>query len=210
MKNSPFSILHFQLALLVAAVLLTSCRKDEIEMPQITMVTSQSGNVWLSLAGSGEVTIDWGDGTPSETHTLNSGSDWSNWPGFYSRYRYGHRYSSATSRTLTITGYNITHFYCYLIQLTSLDVSKNPALTHLYCAGNELTSLDLKNNRALTYLHCASNQLVNLDVSKNTLLTILYCFNNQLTGLDVGENIELTYLDCCMNQLANLDESKNT
>jgi len=79
------------------------------------------------------------------------------------------------------------------------------ALTTLRCYENQLTSLDVSNNPALNYLLCYSNQLTSLDFSNNTALTILNCFNNQLTSLDVSNNIALNYLLCDYNQLTSLD-----
>jgi Leucine-rich repeat (LRR) protein len=99
---------------------------------------------------------------------------------------------------------------CTSNQLTTLDVSNNTALTVLRCGGNQLTSLDLGNNTALTLLWCLYNQLTTLDVSQNTALTTLYCYNNQLTTLDVSNNTDLTVLWCPNNQLTSLDLSNNT
>ena len=99
---------------------------------------------------------------------------------------------------------------CTSNQLTTLDVSNNTALTVLRCGGNQLTSLDLGNNTALTLLWCLYNQLTTLDVSQNTALTTLYCYNNQLTTLDVSNNTALTVLWCPNNQLTTLDVSQNT
>jgi Leucine-rich repeat (LRR) protein len=99
---------------------------------------------------------------------------------------------------------------CTSNQLTTLDVSNNTALTVLRCGGNQLTSLDLGNNTALTLLWCLYNQLTTLDVSQNTALTTLYCYNNQLTTLDVSQNTALTVLWCPNNQLTTLDVSQNT
>lgn len=54
---------------------------------------------------------------------------------------------------------------CSNNQLTSLDVSNNPALKELICSGNQLTSLNLGDKPALETLNCCSNQLIALDVS---------------------------------------------
>ena len=79
----------------------------------------------------------------------------------------------------------LTGLSCYDNQLTSLDVSKNPALEWLECHRNQLTSLDVSKNPALTDLNCNGNQLTSLDVSKNPALKWLDCTDNQLTSLDV-------------------------
>ena len=98
---------------------------------------------------------------------------------------------------------------CKSNQLTSLDVSSSTALTELYCDTNQLTSLDVSNNPALTELHCYTNQLTSLDVSSANALTEFYCFNNQLTSLDVSANSALEFLNCKSNQLTSLDFSNN-
>ena len=103
----------------------------------------------------------------------------------------------------------LTELYCWVNQLTSLDISKNVALMKLNCNVNQLTSLDVSKNVALTELCCATNQLTSLDVSKNVALTKLYCWKNELTSLDVSRNVALTELYCNENQLTSLDVSKN-
>ena len=100
--------------------------------------------------------------------------------------------------------------YCSYNQLTSLDISKNPALKVLDCHDNKLTNLDVSKNPALEELNCSVNQLSTLDISKNTALISLICFSSQLTNLDVSKNTALQELECDGNQLTSLDVSKNT
>ena len=100
---------------------------------------------------------------------------------------------------------SLEYLDCWYNQLTSLDVSNNPALTYLDCYDNQLTSLDVSNNPALTYLACGLNQLTTLDVSGCTALTYLNCGPNQLTTLDVSNNTALTELNCGPNQLTTLE-----
>jgi Leucine-rich repeat (LRR) protein len=104
----------------------------------------------------------------------------------------------------------LSSLFCYNNQLSTLDVSKNTALSSLSCSNNPLQTLDVSKNTALTYLYCQNNQLQTLDVSKNTALTNLNCYNNQLSTLDVSKNTALTNLNCYNNQLQTLDVSKNT
>ena len=104
----------------------------------------------------------------------------------------------------------LTHLSCNYNQLTTLDVSNNTLLTDLYCIHNQLTTLDVSNNTALTRLFCSDNQLTTLDVSNNTVLTDLGCDDNQLTTLDISNNTALTSLGCYNNQLSTLDVSNNT
>ena len=66
-----------------------------------------------------------------------------------------------------------------------------PNLEKLDCDQNNLSSLDVSQNPALEYLLCAQNKLTSLDVSKNEALKLLNCKNNQLTNL----NVEYTNID---------------
>jgi len=197
-------------------VVFTACNNNS---NRITMVTEAVDRIEIVVAGSGVVTIDWGDGSEKITRTLHRDG-----------IEIAHTYPTATMRTIIIIGDNITeldvsenqltslevsrnialtYLNCSFNQLTSLDVSRNTALTFLDCSDNQLTSLDVSKNIALEWLLCAGNQLTNLDVSKNTVLKWLFCQENQLTNLDVSKNIELILLNCSKNQLTNLDVSKN-
>ncbi len=114
-------------------------------------------------------------------------------------------------------------------QISSLDLSNNPAIWQLYCYNNtQLEALDLRNNIMvkhiccdncalkslnvtncgyLQFLTCIGNQLSKLDVSGSPLLTALYCDNNMLTALNIGSNPELQTLNCDNNRLQSLDAS---
>ena len=99
---------------------------------------------------------------------------------------------------------------CFENQLTSLDVSQNPALQKLNCGHNRLTSLDVSKNTELTYLKCSYNRLTELDVSKNTELTYLDCGYNRLTELDVSQNTKLTALYFVSNKITSLQADNCT
>ena len=199
----------FFLVLAATLVMIVGCKKDNDDKGVVmTMATSISGEMTFYMVGSesGIITIDWGDGSAIETHTLGEyGDDWHS-----PQYTYSHDYSGTFTRTVTITGENITRLECSNNQLTSLDVSKNTLLLELYCEYNQLTSLDISKNVALEELSCWNNQLTNLDVSKNALLSNLQCGENQLTSLNVSTNTALIGLQCANNQLTNLDVSNNT
>gem|GEM_PF-2415326 len=177
----------------------TKKKNIKAEAKQMTLTINPSDCVEIRLAGTDDATIDWGDDTECETHTLESEhSD------------YKHIYEGSSVRTITIKGRNITHLTCEKQGVTSLDVSDNPMLEELYCGDNLLTELDLSNNTALTFLACIRNQLTELDVSKNRSLKVLGCPDNQLTILDISKNNKLEILTCAHNQLIELDVSNNT
>ena len=100
---------------------------------------------------------------------------------------------------------NLVKLDCDQNNLSSLDVSQNPALEKLYCEQNNLSSLDVSSNSALKYLHCTQNNLSSLDVSSNSALEYLLCAQNKLTSLDVSKNEALKRLNCKNNQLTNLN-----
>jgi len=79
-------------------------------------------------------------------------------------------------------------------QLTTLDVSKNPALRLLGVFGNSLASLDLSSNIKLEALVVGNNLLETIDVSNNTFLTYIHVGGNMLTTIDVSNNPELWLL----------------
>ena len=104
----------------------------------------------------------------------------------------------------------LEYLECYNNQLTSLDLSGNPALIELECQDNQLASLDVSQNTYLIDLRCQDNQLTSLDVSANTFLEYLFCFSNQLTSLDVSNNSALIYLYSQSNQLVSLNVTAST
>ena len=177
----------FYLITIAMAVILTASIPVTLT-GQMTLSFQHTGRVTIGLCGSGNATIDWGDGTRVETHTLK-----------FSMVPYYHTYSGATPRTITITGSDIRGLVCTDMQLTSLDVSKNPALSILDCSRNKLTSIDLSNNLDLRHLTCTNNQLTNLDVSKIIWLGLIRCSYNQLTSLDLNNNRAIKNLYCDNN-----------
>ena len=186
-----------------AVVLTTACDKDK-DIPEMTMTTQKTGYVTISLAGSGKVTIDWGDGSKKESHMLSE--FYTTW---MSEHKYSHNYVRSSDRTISLIGENITHLSCVDIGLTSLDVSKIITLQVLRCLINPLKSLDVSRNTDLIELEVYDIQLKNLDVSNNLKLKLLNCSINEIESLDVSNNAELEFLFCGTNQLIDLDASKN-
>jgi len=229
-------ILKITAIVLFLAVDFYSCKKPADNFAGIAMTTQIVRHVYFRMAGTGSVTIDWGDKTPAETFVLTPFKE-----EYRTEFEFKHDYSydcsdfsNCSSYTIKISGENITflscsrdeftwgffkdldvrscktltRLNCSYNRMTSLDVSKNTSLTYLICGGNQLTNLDVQKNTALTYLNCDFNEITNLDVSKNTSLTNLSCGGNQLTNLDVSNNTKLTHLECWSNRLTNLDVSK--
>lgn len=105
---------------------------------------------------------------------------------------------------------SLTGLTCSYNQITSLNVSSNPALTYIYCDHNQLTSLVLSGATSLDYLYCGFNQLTSLNASSNPALATLYCWNNQLSSINVSGLTALAELYCHHNQLTGLNLSTNT
>ena len=145
---------------------------DLLAKKGIITMTTEGGDVILALMGTGEATVDWGDGSEEETLTIEEENV----------AKFQHEYPNASTHKITVCGENITGLNCSYIQLTSLDVSNNTALLMLDCVNNQLTSLDVSNNTALAILNCCGNQLTVLDVSKNSKLIEFDCSKNQLTA----------------------------
>jgi hypothetical protein len=203
-------------------------------MDEMKITLRSLSDVIMWIAGTGAVTINWGDKT-KETYTLSvyHENDWFlDWwlENESVKYVYSHVYSETSSRNIIITGENITHLNfdgnrldslkitnnnvlkslsCRRTQLSNLDVSNSLTLKELYCSDNRLTKLDVSNNAELTELDCSDNRLTSLDVSKNMALTKLNCRFNELKSLDLSANIALKKLNCSCNQLTGLDISAN-
>ncbi|MDE5703302.1 MAG: hypothetical protein K2H70_00605, partial [Bacteroidales bacterium] len=79
---------------------------------------------------------------------------------------------------------NVEELICGAAELTSLDVSHNPALEEIYCPHNRLKTLVVSDKPALKYLYCYNNDLTTLTVSNCPKLEDLYCQKNSLTELE--------------------------
>jgi Leucine-rich repeat (LRR) protein len=156
-------------------------------------MTTTASEVRFSVAGTRDITIDWGDGRRSNVNDASFDEISGN-------FRFSQDYSDKTARNIVITG-NVTELYCQNIGLTVLDVSGSPGLTKLYCKNNQLTALNVGGSPGLMELYCNRNQLTALDVSRNTALKNLEYDFNQIKNLDVSKNTGLEYLSCIGNQL---------
>jgi len=150
------------------------------------------------LFGSGQVTIDWGDGTPHEPRNLST-----------TKQEFS-RISSRHTTVITIIGQGITMLHCSGMRLTDLDLTRNTRLRELNVSDNNLTELDVTRNTALIELDCSFNLLTELIVGNNTDLVRLICNDNQLRTLDLSTNRNLTILHCQNNRLESLDVSRNS
>lgn len=102
---------------------------------------------------------------------------------------------------------NLQSLDCSNNQLTSLDLSGNPALEHVNCAFNRLTTLDLSQNQKLISLNCEMNLLTSLNLSGCGKLTALFARNNLLPSLELSDCSSLEYVELVDNRLTHIDLS---
>ena len=98
---------------------------------------------------------------------------------------------------------------CSYTNVSSLDVSQNPALESLVCINTDVSSLDVSQNPALWRLDCSSTKISSLDVSQNPDLEDLRCSETNVSSLDVSQNPALGFLDCSYTNVSSLDVSQN-
>jgi hypothetical protein len=84
-------------------------------------------------------------------------------------------------------------------KLTSIDVSRFPALEGLLVDDNEIASIDVTNNPNLQALTFMGNSVSSIDLSKNSELLVLTIDYNKLTSLDISNNPKLGMMTCTVN-----------
>ena len=193
----------FSLMLVVlGAAALVSCSKDDDDVLRdgegvITFVTKAKRievkkdsyyepeeDLYLETFNAGDrITIDWGDGNEDEYVPVRE--EYKDEDGeieVYYEIIPEHTYTDGkSSHTITVRG-KIKWFSIDDCEVTSIDVTKCPALEGLDCEYNPLTSLNISKCTALKDLYCSGNQLTSLDISKNTALESLYCYHNQFSA----------------------------
>ena len=192
----------FSLMLVVlGAAALVSCSKDDDDVLRdgegvITFVTEAKRievkkdsyyepeeDLYLETFNAESITIDWGDGNEDEYVPVRE--EYKDEDGeieVYYEIIPEHTYTDGnSSHTITVRG-KIKWFIIDDCEVTSIDVTKCPALEGLDCRNNQLTSLDVSKNTALESLVCRNNQLTSLDISKNTALHRLECYGNQFSA----------------------------
>jgi hypothetical protein len=180
------------LALVLAATtLLASCKKDDPQPertpPEDRISTTLKGEMILSLAGEGEVTIDWGDGEEDEvtlTPLPESGE-----PGAEHQFKHEYEDDDRKNISFTVDG-----------EITAIATGKSGAMTvfrvnelaetleYLDCSGEKLSTLSVSDFRKLRYLDCSANAITRLSVGGCRLLEELDCGANTLT-LDAAKAI---------------------
>ncbi len=168
----------FSLMLVVlGAAALVSCSKDDDDVLRdgegvITFVTEAKRievkkdsyyepeeDLYLETFNAESITIDWGDGNEDEYVPVRE--EYKDEDGeieVYYEIIPEHTYTDGnSSHTITVRG-KIKWFIIDDCEVTSIDVTKCPALEGLDCRNNQLTSLDISKNTALHRLECYGNQ----------------------------------------------------
>jgi len=133
--------LFYLMAIAITAATITACSKNDDDddgsslTGDLSMIT-KSGDEDFSLLmkGSGTITVNWGDGQ-STTYTVSSSN--------YTRCE--HKYSNASTRTITVTGGDFTDFNFSRCDLTALNVRGCTSLKYLSCFYNRLSAAALNN-----------------------------------------------------------------
>lgn len=146
-----------------------------------------------TLEYTGDLTLDWGDGTVQTLKDSLSGTALT------------HVYASVANFNCKASGTGILYFKADSRRLLTMDPGKSPGLTYLSCTSNQLTTLDVSKNTELVSLYCGGNDLSTLNVANCTKLQTLTCSDNKLTQLDVSGVLSLKKLTCHTNLLTSLD-----
>lgn len=97
--------------------------------------------------------------------------------------------------------------YCYINEISKLDVGNFKELKHLYCEGNNLSELDVSKCKELERLSCGFNNLSELNVRQNSKLYFIECGGNNLQSIDLSKNQELEDFRCEDSPIKELDIS---
>ena len=99
---------------------------------------------------------------------------------------------------------------CRDMQLTELDLSRNPWLSFVDCSNNRIDTLSLEGSR-VEELYCNESDIRKIDMGPEMLpwLRVLSCNFNRLTELDLSLLPQLYEVGFVYNNLAYMDLSKN-
>ena len=105
---------------------------------------------------------------------------------------------------------NLEGLDCRDMQLTELDLSRNPWLSFVDCSNNRIDTLSLEGSR-VEELYCYESDIRKIDMGPEMLpwLRVLFCNFNRLTELDLSLLSNLYWVDFVYNNLAYMDLSKN-
>lgn len=156
-------------------------------VPSVKMHFASAVNSKYALlimgAEEGDYTLDWGNGKTykGRLHTTATRIE-----------------GNTEGQDLTIYG-NIAVLECSNNQLTTLDVTKLPALTHLISRKNFVSTLDVSANPNLKLIYIQDSPLTKLDLSNNSKIDSLILTNNRLNELTLVSHPTLKFLTCTSN-----------
>lgn len=171
----------------------------------LSFETDHKGKVeGFALAGKDKVTIDWGDGSAPQTVQLKPLPEN---PFMVERDNgtVSHQFETSGTKTVTVTGYNVTGVSTGKLRLRSLDVREMPSLEWINCDGAGIGELDLSESISLKWLSCNRNDLTRLELDMCRGLRVLHCQDNSLSSLDFRGNPRLYDLACDRNPLDKLN-----
>ena len=164
--------------------------------------TSQSPYVNFTGLGTGNININWGDGSTTENYPNITNSTLTHLYSSVGVYYISCKIVSSVSTInlgVSSNTYNNKVLYIEFLEnsgtidimnlinnkISSFDFKLCPGLQDLSISRNELTEFDFTNLN-LSRFDCSSNNISTLNVSTQNNLRDLYCGNNNLVSLDVS------------------------
>jgi hypothetical protein len=167
----------------------------------------------IGLAGNGEATIDWGDGSEPQTVTLPELPTPASSANPSHLIIVEHTYpphNELREATIAVTGAHITGFH-----ITGVDKIEPRTrlygmteLKYLYIVSDGARTPDFREFPALEYLRYTSDVITSLDVSDCLALGVLNCPDNlALASIDMSECPGIEFPGCYRNALTSIDVS---
>ena len=117
-----------------------------------TFTTTHVGALSLYLAGTGIVTIDWGDGSATEQHSLGS------------RALYPHTFAAGTHEVTIYGAAAVTRFECQFGDITDVDFEQLINIEFIELSVNQLTALQTYSTwTKLRFIELQLNPITSLD-----------------------------------------------
>ena len=105
----------------------------------------------------------------------------------------------------------LTDLYCWVNNISLLDMSGNPNLVYLEARENQITTVNVSSNPNLEFLRLDTNNISSINLSSNPNLETLSLSNNNLSNIDLTSNLNLGILSIHNNTgLSSVNISANT
>ncbi|NOQ75058.1 MAG: T9SS type A sorting domain-containing protein [Crocinitomix sp.] len=99
--------------------------------------------------------------------------------------------------------------FCYMNNLTTLDLSANLELRFLNFNGNDINEIDLSANVLMRELNCSGNEMLEMDLTNLLDLREFGGYGNEFVAIDFSNCTELESVGVGANLFTHLDFSNN-